>query len=75
MAESMSSRERVLTAFEHREPDRVPIDFASTLNSGINVLVCNRLKNYLSIDTVTFMRDPIPMLASPDLEEGLKVLK
>ena len=25
----MTSRERVLTALEHREPDRIPIDFAS----------------------------------------------
>lgn len=75
MAESMSPRERVLTTFEHREPDRVPIDFASTHNSGINVLAYNRLKNHLGIDTVTYMRDPIPMLASPDLEEGLEVIK
>ncbi|HSW35979.1 MAG TPA: hypothetical protein VLH18_05175 [Candidatus Limnocylindrales bacterium] len=38
MTDEMTPRERVLTAFEHREPDRVPIDFASTHNSGINVL-------------------------------------
>lgn len=75
MAEAMTPRERVLAALDHHEPDRVPIDFASTHNSGINVLAYNRLKEHLGIDTVTYMRDPIPMLASPDLEEGLELLK
>lgn len=75
MIETMTSRERVIATFEHREPDCVPIDFSSTHNSGINVLAYNRLKKYLGIDTVTYMRDPIPMLASPDLEEGLEFLK
>ncbi|MDW7740465.1 MAG: uroporphyrinogen decarboxylase family protein [Bacillota bacterium] len=71
----MTRRERVITTLEHREPDRVPIDFASTHNSGINVLAYNRFKAYAGIDTVTYMRDPIPMLASPDLEEGLEVIR
>lgn len=75
MTDTMTSRERVITTFEHREPDRMPIDFSSTHNSGINVLAYNRLKKHLGIDTVTYMRDPIPMLASPDLEEGLEFLK
>jgi uroporphyrinogen decarboxylase len=75
MRETMTSRERVLTALEHREPDRVPIDFCSTHNSGINVIAYNRLKSHLGLDTPTYMRDPIPMLASPDLEEGRVLLK
>ena len=75
MASEMTPRERVQVAFEHREPDRVPIDFAATHNSGINVLAYNRLKKYLGINTVTYMRDPIPMLASPDMEEGLELIK
>jgi uroporphyrinogen decarboxylase len=71
----MTPRERVLIAFQHREPDRVSIDFCATHNSSINVLAYNRLKKQLGIDSVTYMRDPIPMLASPDLEEGLEILK
>jgi uroporphyrinogen decarboxylase len=71
----MTSRERVLTALDRREADRVPIDFCATHNSGINVIAYNRFKKLLGIDTVTYMRDPVPMLASPDLEEGLEVLK
>lgn len=31
----MNHRERVLTALNHREPDRVPIDLGSTRNTGI----------------------------------------
>jgi hypothetical protein len=27
--ERMSSKERVLTAFAHREPDRVPVDYSA----------------------------------------------
>ena len=30
----MNHRERVLKTLEHKEPDRVPIDLGSTVNSG-----------------------------------------
>ncbi len=32
---SMSSRERVLAAINHQEPDRVPIDLGGESNTGI----------------------------------------
>lgn len=35
----MNSRERVLTALRHEEPDMVPIDFGGTTKSW---LVCHR---------------------------------
>ena len=75
MSMNMTPRERVEAAFDFRESDRVPIDFSATHNSGINVLAYNRLKRFLGINTTTYMRDPIPMLASPDLEEGLEVFR
>lgn len=75
MSNSMTSHERVKAAFDFREGDRMPIDFSATHNSGINVQAYNRLKKHLGINTTTYMRDPIPMLASPDLEEGLEVFK
>jgi hypothetical protein len=34
---SVSSRDRLRTALEHREPDRVPLDFGSTSVTGIHV--------------------------------------
>ena len=33
----MTPRERVLTALDHREPDRVPIDLASCGPTGIHM--------------------------------------
>lgn len=75
MNDPMTARERVAAAFAFEEADRVPIDFSATHNSSINVLAYNRLKKHLGIDKTTYMRDPIPMLASPDLEEGLEVFK
>ncbi len=75
MNDSMTARERVAAAFAFEKADRVPIDFSATHNSSINVLAYNRLKEHLGINTTTYMRDPIPMLASPDLEEELEVFK
>jgi len=45
----MTSRERVLTAIAHREPDRVPVDLGSTASSGISATAYARLKNRLGI--------------------------
>jgi len=45
----MDSRERVLTALAHREPDRVPIDLGGSLVTGINAVAYGRLKRYLRI--------------------------
>ncbi len=75
MSERMTPRERMEAAFAFRESDRVPVDFSATHNSAVNVIAYNRLKKHLGIESETYMRDPIPMLASPDLEEGLKVFK
>ena len=38
----MNSRERVLAAVNHREPDRVPIDLGGTRQSGIAASTCHR---------------------------------
>jgi uroporphyrinogen decarboxylase len=75
MKEGITPRSRVRAALDHTEPDRVPIDFSATHNSGINVIAYNALKKQLGIDSVTYMRDPIPMLASPDLEHHLPILR
>src|ERR1039458_9226420 len=34
---SVSSRDRLRTALEHREPDRIPLDFGSTAVTGVHV--------------------------------------
>jgi len=45
----VTSRERVLAALEHREPDRVPCDLGSTITSGIMAHALARLREHLGI--------------------------
>jgi len=50
---TMTSRQRVLAALNHREPDRVPLDIGGSLATGINVAAYQTLKEFLSLDTPT----------------------
>jgi hypothetical protein len=45
----VTSRERVLIALEFREPDRVPIDLGSNLQSGIMAHALARLRRHLGL--------------------------
>ena len=45
----MNSRERVLTALRHQEPDRVPIDLDGMASTGIMAIAYNRLKAHLGM--------------------------
>ena len=46
---TMSSRERVLAAINHREPDRVPVDLGGTRVTGIEPSLYTRLRDRLGI--------------------------
>lgn len=46
---AMTSRERVLTALRHKEPDRVPFDMGGSFITGINVNAYRNLLSYLGI--------------------------
>ena len=48
MAE-MTHRERLVAAVNHRQPDRVPVDFASTRDSSIVVEGYRRLKQHFGV--------------------------
>jgi len=65
----MNSRERVLAAINHQQPDRVPIDFGGTRQSGIAASTYHRLKQRLGINTPTRVYDLYQMLA--EIEEPL----
>jgi uroporphyrinogen decarboxylase len=56
----MRSRERVLKALRHEEPDRVPLDLGG-LSTTIETVPYNELKNYLGIrsETINFVRDHV----------------
>jgi uroporphyrinogen decarboxylase len=45
----LTSRERVLAAINHKEPDRVAVDFGGHRSSGIMAIAYARLKKYLGI--------------------------
>jgi uroporphyrinogen decarboxylase len=47
----MNSRERVMAAVNHQEPDRVPIDLGGHRSSGIMAIAYNKLKRHLGIKT------------------------
>ena len=44
----MNSRQRILTALDHKEPDRVPFDLGSCQVSGIHVVAYKNLRKALA---------------------------
>ncbi len=50
---SMSHRERVLAALDHREADRVPLDFGGTFVTTMTAAAYERLKEHLGIEAET----------------------
>lgn len=66
MAEMMS-RERVLAALNHQEPDRIPIDLGSTQVTGIHVIAARGLRDALGLPPVEpVLCDTIQQLALPE---------
>ena len=75
----MTSRERVLAAVTHTEPDRVPIDLGSTPSSGISAIAYARVAKHLAQnDAKVHVYDVVQELAQPEwwaIEEfGVDVL-
>jgi uroporphyrinogen decarboxylase len=63
----MNSRERLLAALNHREPDRIPFDLGSSQVTGIHVVAYARLREYLGLSRVEpKLCDTIQQLALPD---------
>lgn len=63
----MTSRERLLTTLDHREPDRVPYDLASTHVTGISVVAYQNLRRYLGLpEREPVVVDDVQQIALPD---------
>ncbi len=63
----MNPRERVLTALNHREPDRVPIDLGAYRSSGISAIAYPKLRALLGLPPrPVYVYDPIQQLAIVD---------
>lgn len=67
MAETLTSRERVLCALGHEEGDRVPIDFGAFRSSGIHAGTYARLRRHLGLRAIRpRLYDLMQQLAEPD---------
>ena len=71
--ETMSSRERLLAALNHHEPDRIPIDLGGN-QTGIHKFAYAALTNHLGLDEPIEIMDAVQQLARPS-EAVLKRLR
>jgi uroporphyrinogen decarboxylase len=63
----MTSRERVLAALNHQEPDRIPIDLSGHRSSGIAAMAYARLREFLGFPKRPIrVYDPVQQLAIVD---------
>ena len=61
----MNSRERLLIALDHREPDRIPFDLGSIQVTGIHEIAYRNLRQALGLpETTTNLCDTIQQLAT-----------
>ncbi len=70
----MTSRERILSALDHAEPDHIPIDFGSTAVTGIHVSCVAGLRDYYGLEKKPVMvHEPYQMLGfvEDDLKEAM----
>ena len=66
-------RQRLVTALSHQEPDVVPIDLASTIDSSIVVEGYQRLKAHLGVESETVLTNRMMRVVDVD-ERVLQVL-
>ncbi|MCJ7450106.1 MAG: methyltransferase [Bacteroidales bacterium] len=64
----MSSRERLLAAINHKQPDRIPVDLGATPSSGISVVAYHNLIKYLGLDLKNHVYDVIQEVTQPEME-------
>ena len=67
-----TGRERVLCALDHRQPDRIPLDFGGTFVSGIHVSCVLALRRHFGLEQKPVkVIDPGQFLG--EIEEDLKI--
>lgn len=71
VSRTSASKERVLAALSHHQPDRIPIDFGGTPVTGIHVSCVADLRDYFGLEKrLVKVWEPYQMLGS--LDEDLK---
>ena len=61
----MNSRERVIMALNHKEPDQIPLDLASTPVSGISSVAYNNYMDYLGYKEDNTLFDIVQQIINP----------
>lgn len=72
----MNSKERILSALNHREPDKMPVDFGSTTVTGMHCKIVEGLREHYGLDRHPVrISDAFQMLGEiePDLQEVMGV--
>ena len=46
----MTDRERLKISLNHRQPDKIPVDFGSTSVTGIHILIVEKLREYYGLE-------------------------
>ncbi len=72
----MNSKERVQAAMNHREPDRIPLDFVSTATTGMHVNCVAALRDHYGLEKrLVKVHEPYQMLGwiDEDLQEAMGI--
>jgi uroporphyrinogen decarboxylase len=65
----MNHRERILSAINHKQPDRIPLDLGATPSSGISVVAYQNLVNHLGLSNKkNHAYDVIQQVTQPEIE-------
>jgi uroporphyrinogen decarboxylase len=64
----MTSRDRLILALNHKQPDKIPVDLGSATVTGISAIAYNNLKKHLGIEKPTRVFDVVQQLANVDME-------
>lgn len=65
----MNSRKRIISAINHKEPDRIPIDLGATPSSGISVVAWQNLLKYFGKEHLqTWVYDVVQEVVQPEME-------
>lgn len=63
----MTSRERILAAINHRQPDKIPVDMGATPSSGISAIAYSNLVKHIGKSSLpVLIYDVVQQLAQPD---------
>ena len=71
LASTTASRERLIATLNHKQPDRIPIDFGGTATTGVHVSCVAALRDYYGLEKRPVrVHEPFQMLGT--LEEDLQ---